>query len=41
MSPRTIEHMTWHQLHDAVDGVMVHPLMAKHENTLTVCILTF
>ena len=25
MSPRTNEHMTWHQLHHAVDGVMVHP----------------
>jgi len=24
MSPRTAEHMTWHQSHDAVDGVMVH-----------------
>ena len=25
MSPRTAEHMTWHQAHHAVDGVMVHP----------------
>jgi len=25
MSPRTAEHMTWHQSHDAVDGVIVHP----------------
>jgi len=25
MLPRTAEHMTWHQSHDAVDGVMVHP----------------
>jgi hypothetical protein len=25
MSPRTAEHMTWHQAHDAVEGVMVHP----------------
>jgi len=25
MSPKTIEHITWHHLHDAVDGVMVHP----------------
>ena len=25
MSRRTAEHMTWHQTHDAVDGVMVHP----------------
>jgi len=24
MSPRTAEHMTWHQLHHAVGGVMVH-----------------
>ena len=25
MSPRTAEHMTWHQAHDTVDGVMMHP----------------
>jgi hypothetical protein len=25
MSLRTVEHMTWHQSHHAVDGVMVHP----------------
>ena len=25
MSPRTVEHMTRHQAHTAVDGVMVHP----------------
>jgi hypothetical protein len=25
MSPRTVKHMTWHQSHYAVDGVMVHP----------------
>jgi len=25
MSPRSAEHMTWHQSHDAVDGLMVHP----------------
>jgi len=25
MSPRTAEHMTWHQSHHTVDGVMVHP----------------
>jgi len=25
MSPRTAEHMTWHQLHNTVDGVLVHP----------------
>ena len=24
MSPRTVEHMTWHQSHDAVDKVIVH-----------------
>jgi len=24
MSPRTAEHMTWHQSHHVVDGVMVH-----------------
>jgi hypothetical protein len=41
MSPRTAEHMIWHQSHDAVDGVMVHLLTAKRGNTLIVCILTF
>ena len=25
MSPKTCKHMTWHQSHDAVDGVMAHP----------------
>jgi hypothetical protein len=25
MSQKTIEHMTWHHLHDVVDKVMVHP----------------
>jgi hypothetical protein len=25
MSPKTVEHMTWHHSHDAVNGVMVHP----------------
>jgi hypothetical protein len=25
MSSRTTEHMTWHQSHHAVDGVMMHP----------------
>jgi hypothetical protein len=25
MSPETAKHMTWHQSHDVVDGVMVHP----------------
>jgi hypothetical protein len=29
MSPKTVEHMTWHQSHDAVDGVMVHPSDGK------------
>jgi len=24
MSLKTVEHMTWHQLHDVVNGVMVH-----------------
>jgi hypothetical protein len=38
-SPRTAEHMTWHQSHHAVDGVMVILPMAKHGNTLTMCIL--
>jgi hypothetical protein len=25
MSPKTAKHMTWHQSHHTVDGVMVHP----------------
>jgi len=25
MSPKTVEHMTWHQSHDVMDGVMVNP----------------
>jgi len=25
MSPKTVEHMIWHQSHDAMDWVMVHP----------------
>jgi hypothetical protein len=25
MSPKTAEHMTWHQSHDTIDGVMMHP----------------
>jgi hypothetical protein len=41
MSPRTAEHKTWHQAHDAVDGVMVHLSTVKRGNSLTVCILTF
>jgi hypothetical protein len=24
MSPRTVEHMIWHQSHNTVDGVMMH-----------------
>jgi hypothetical protein len=37
MSPRTAEHMTWHQSHHAVDGVMVHPSdgeACKHFNNV-------
>jgi hypothetical protein len=37
MSPRTAEHMTWHQSHDAVDGVMLHPSDSetwKHFNSV-------
>jgi len=41
MSPKIVEHMTWHQSHDAIVVVMVHLLTVKHENTLTICILTF
>jgi len=41
MSPRTAEHMTWHQSHHAVDGVTSILLTVKHGNTLIVCILTF
>ena len=29
MSPRTAEHITWHQSHHTVDGVMVHPSNGK------------
>jgi len=29
MSPRIAEHMTWHQSHHTVDGVMVHPSNGK------------
>jgi hypothetical protein len=25
MSPKIFEHMIWHQSHDVVDGVIVHP----------------
>ena len=37
MSPRTAEQMTWHQSHDAVDGVMMHPSDSevwKHFNSV-------
>ena len=37
MSPRTVEHMTWHQSHHVVDGVMVHPSNGeawKHFNSV-------
>jgi len=37
MSPRTIEHMKWHQSYHAVDGVMVHPSDSeawKHFNSV-------
>jgi hypothetical protein len=29
MSPKTTEHMTLHQSHDMVDGVLVHPFDSK------------
>ena len=25
MSSKIVEHMTWHQSHDAIDRMMVHP----------------
>jgi len=37
MSPKTVGHMTWHQLHDAVDEVMVYPSndeACKHSNSV-------
>jgi hypothetical protein len=37
MSPRIVEHMTWHQSHHAVDGVIVHPSDSeawKHFNSM-------
>jgi hypothetical protein len=37
MSPRIAEHMTWHQSHDAIDGVMVYPSNGeawKHFNSV-------
>jgi len=37
MSPRSVEHMTWHQSHDAVYRLMVHPSNGeawKHFNSV-------
>jgi len=37
MSPRTAEHITWHQSHDVVDGVMMYPSNGeawKHFNSV-------
>ena len=37
MSPKIVEHMTWHQSHDVVDEVMVHPSEGeawKHFNSV-------
>jgi hypothetical protein len=37
MSRKTAEHMTWHQSHDAVDGVMMYPSNGeawKHFNSV-------
>jgi hypothetical protein len=37
MLPRTVEHMTWHQSHNTVDGVIVHPSDSeawKHFNSV-------
>jgi hypothetical protein len=37
MSPKTVEHITWHQSHGVVDGVMVHPSNGeawKHFNSV-------
>jgi len=37
MSLRTVEHMTWHQSHNTVDGVIVHPFDSeawKHFNNV-------
>jgi hypothetical protein len=37
MSPRIAEHMTWHQSHHAVDGVIMHPSNGeawKHFNSV-------
>ena len=41
MSPITAEHMTSHQSRDVVDDWWCILLTEKHENTLTVCIITF
>jgi hypothetical protein len=37
MSPKTAQHMTWHQSYDAVDGVIIHPsddVHGKHFNSV-------
>jgi len=37
MSSRIAEHITWHQSHDVVDGVMMHPFDGeawKHFNSV-------
>jgi hypothetical protein len=37
MSPKTVEHMKWHQSHDTVDRAMVHPFdgeVWKHFNSV-------
>ena len=37
MSPKTAEYMTWHQSHDVVDEIMVHPSNSeawKHFNSV-------
>ena len=37
MSPKTVEHMTWHQSYNVVDGVMVYPFDSeawKHFNNV-------
>jgi hypothetical protein len=41
MSPRTAEHMTWHQSHEQLMEWWCILLTAKPGNTLTICILTF
>ena len=37
ISPKTTEHITWHQSHDTVDAVIIHPSNGetwKHFNNL-------